>query len=75
LGELQKEIEARGSLEDDKPKKKDKDDKDEDGMADLKKFFSGKEGFKRSQAFIKFAKLLTEGKDGDKEEPEDKKKI
>ena len=48
-------------------------------MADLKKFFSGKEGVKRSQAFIKFAKLLTEGKgddkDDEKEEPKKDKKV
>lgn len=55
-------------------------------MGELKKFFSGKEGLKRSEAFIKFAKLLTEGgqnlgepKKDDKvetnKEPADKKKV
>jgi|TARA_B110000305_G_C19362846_1_gene600317 hypothetical protein len=53
-------------------------------MGELKKFFSGKDGLKRSEAFIKFAKLLTEGgqnlgeekkDDKDKKEPEDKKKV
>lgn len=56
-------------------------------MGELKKFFSGKEGLKRSEAFIKFAKLLTEGgqnlgsepKKDDKvetnKEPVDKKKV
>lgn len=105
LGDLQKEIEARGKQggdkekpseesKDKKPKEEDKkeekkDDKkdkesSDDGMGELKKFFSGKEGLKRSDAFIKFAKLLTEGgqnlgedKKDDKEEkkPEDKKKV
>ena len=102
LGDLQKEIEARGKLggekedsKDKKPKDEDKkeDKKDEkkdkesdDGMGELKKFFSGKDGLKRSEAFIKFAKLLTDGqnlgeeKKDDKDEkkgkePEDKKKV
>ena len=38
-----------------------------DGMSELKKYFSGKEGVKRSQVFIKFAKLLTGGDDGSPE--------
>ena len=28
-------------------------------MSELKKYFSGKDGVKRSQVFLKFAKLLT----------------
>lgn len=35
-----------------------------DGMAELKKYFSGKDGLKRSNVFLKFAKLLT-GDGGD----------
>lgn len=32
-----------------------------DGMEQLKAFFSGEEGLQRSNSFIKFANLLTEG--------------
>jgi hypothetical protein len=35
-----------------------------DGMTELKKYFSGKEGLRRSNIFLKFAKLLTDGGDG-----------
>lgn len=48
-----------------------------DGMDQLKAFFSGEEGLKRSDAFLKFASLLTEPKEEPKcvveevvEEPE-----
>ena len=34
-----------------------------DGMSELKKYFSGNEGVKRSHIFLKFAKLLTDGGD------------
>ena len=36
-------------------------------MSELKKYFSGSEGLKRSNTFIKFAKLLTGGDDEDSE--------
>jgi len=53
---LEKEIVARTEPEEEEPKEAPKD-----GMEELKEFFSGEEGLKRSDSFIKFAKLLTEG--------------
>lgn len=53
---LEKEILARTEPEEEEPKEAPKD-----GMEELKEFFSGEEGLKRSDSFIKFAKLLTEG--------------
>ena len=32
-----------------------------DGMTQLKEFFSGEQGLKRSEVFLKFAKMITEG--------------
>ena len=66
---LEEEIVARSDKESDTPiEKPEKPEKPcKDGMSELKKYFSGKEGVKRSQVFLKFAKLLTG--DGD-EAPE-----
>jgi hypothetical protein len=38
-------------------------------MGELKKYFSGEEGVRRSEVFIKFAKLLTGGGDDDDKSP------
>lgn len=32
-----------------------------DGMTQLKEFFSGEQGLKRSETFLKFAKMITDG--------------
>ena len=32
-----------------------------DGMTQLKEFFSGDQGLKRSEIFLKFAKMITDG--------------
>ena len=53
---LEREISARTEPEEEEPKEPAKD-----GIEELKEFFSGEEGLKRSDSFIKFAKLLTEG--------------
>jgi len=79
LKQLKTEIEARGKQEEEEdaeeekaPKKKKEDDSKEDGLKDLKEYFSGLEGAKRSKIFLKFVKLLTSEKD---DEPKDKKKL
>lgn len=58
---LEEEIVARSNKESDPPiEKPEKPEKPcKDGMSELKKYFSGKDGVKRSQVFLKFAKLLT----------------
>ena len=67
---LEEEITARS----DKPEEPlvERPEKEEspcnDGMAELKKYFSGREGLKRSNVFLRFAKLLTgDGSDGAQE--------
>ena len=61
---LEEEIVARSSKDSDPPAEPEKPEKPcKDGMSELKKYFSGKEGVKRSKVFIKFAKLLTGGDD------------
>ena len=65
---LEEEIVARSSKDSEPPAEPEKPEKPcKDGMSELKKYFSGKEGVKRSQVFIKFAKLLTGGDDGSPE--------
>ena len=62
---LEEEIVARSSKDSDPPAVPEMPEKPcKDGMSELKKYFSGKEGVKRSAVFIKFAKLLTGGDDG-----------
>ena len=62
---LEEEIVARSNKDDPPAEKPEVPEKPcKDGMSELKKYFSGKEGVKRSQVFIKFAKLLTGGDDG-----------
>ena len=64
---LEEEIVARSNH--DEPEKEEVPDEKpcKDGMGELKKYFSGSEGLKRSNTFIKFAKLLTGGGDDDAE--------
>lgn len=64
---LEEEIVARSNKDTEPEKEEVPDEKPcKDGMGELKKYFSGSEGLKRSNTFIKFAKLLTGGND---EEP------
>jgi len=65
---LEDEIVARSSKDKEPEKEEVPDDKPcKDGMSELKKYFSGSVGLKRSNTFIKFAKLLTGGDDDDSE--------
>ena len=45
-----------------------------DGMETIKQYFSGEEGLKRSNAFIKFVGMLTSTEQVEKPEPKEEKK-